>query len=259
LRIYVFCDMEGVSGVSGSDYVSRDGVFYGLGRKFMTADINACARGCFQGGAQEVWVRDGHGCGNHVLWEDLDARVELIQGAGGDRRMPGLDECDALILLGYHAMAGTPGALLEHTYSSRGIQNMWMNGRLVGEFGVDAGIAADMGKPTIMTSGDDKLCAEAKAWIPEIVACQVKTGLACQGARLLAREKAHMRIETAAAEAVKRIRDIPPLAVTRPVTIRREMVERGSVPNAWVRPEIRIIDGRTYEATADTVERALSK
>ncbi len=257
MRIYVFCDMEGISGVCGSDYVTRDGRYYALGRKFMTWDINACVRGCFAGGAEAVIVRDGHSDGKHVFWEELDPRVELVQGASGQRRMPGLEACDALILLGYHAMAGTAGAILEHTMSSKSIQNFWLNGRLVGEFGVDAGIASDQGKPTIMTSGDDKLCAEARAWVPEVVTCQVKEGLDCQGGRLLSPKVAHGRIEERATEAVSRIGDIPPMQIERPVTLRRELVERGRLPNAWARAEVRIVDGRTYEVTADTVEQAL--
>lgn len=256
MKIFVFCDMEGISGVSGSDFVTRDGPFYGLGRKYMTWDINACARGCFNGGADAVVVRDGHSSGRHVLWDELDGRIELIQGAGGNRRFPGLEECDAVILLGYHAMAGTPGGLLEHTYSSKAVQNMWLNGRLAGEFAIDAGIAADQGKPVIMTSGDDKLCAEARDWIPDVVACQVKTGLACQGARLLSKEKAHRLIEEKAAEAVKKIGEIPPLALERPVTLRRELVERGGIPNDFGRKDVKIVDGRTFEFTADTVEAA---
>jgi len=259
MKIYVFCDMEGISGISGSDYVNTGGRCYQIGCRYMTWDINACVRGCFNGGAKTVVVRDGHGSGNNVLWDELDPRVEMVQGHGGDRRMPGLEQCDALILLGYHAMAGTPGALLDHTYSSESIQNMWMNGRLVGEFGIDAGIAADLHMPVIMTSGDDKLCAEAKDWIPQIVTAQVKAGIACQGARLLPKEAAHRLIEEKAAEAVKLAGKIRPLKVKRPVTIRTEVVERRSIPNGFARPDVKIIDGRTFETTAETVEKAFMR
>ena len=37
----------------------------------------------------------------------------------------------AVILLGYHAMAGTPGGILEHTMSSASVQNYWINGNII--------------------------------------------------------------------------------------------------------------------------------
>lgn len=254
MKVYIFVDMEGISGISGSEFVSTDGRFYALGRKYYTMDVNACVRGCFNAGADGVIVRDGHGSGNHAIWEDLDPRVELVQGGTPGVRMSGLDECDALILLGYHAMAGNARALLEHTYSSKSIQNMWLNGKPVGEIGIDAGVGADYGIPTIMVSGDDQACAEAEAWIPGVVTCQVKKGTSCQGARLLSKETAHRLIEEKAAEAVNKIGEIKPVEYEKPITIRKELVERGQVGGGH---GVTVIDGRTVEMTADTVEQAL--
>ena len=258
MNVYIFVDMEGISGVSNSEFVMTSGRHYAESRRYYTDDPNACVRGCFAGGAQAVIARDGHGGGDHFLWSDVHPRAEIVQGATGTTRMVGLDECGALILLGYHAMAGTPGALLEHTYSSASIQNMWLNGRRAGELAFDAGIAADRDIPTIMVSGDDHVCREAADWIPGVVTCEVKKGLTCQAARLLPRPVAHELIEDRAATAVaKAIRgEIAPMPVERPVTIRREMMERKGIPAAGSSPNLQIIDGRTYEYTADTVEKA---
>ncbi|MDD4540217.1 MAG: M55 family metallopeptidase, partial [Lentisphaeria bacterium] len=132
MKVYIFVDMEGISGVTGSDFVTSSGPHYQTARRYYTEELNVCARACFEAGADEVIARDGHGSGNHMLWDQLDPRIQLVQGQTGTVRMWGLDGCDALILLGYHAMAGTRGALLEHTYSSASIQNMWLNGRPVG-------------------------------------------------------------------------------------------------------------------------------
>jgi D-amino peptidase len=258
MKVYIFVDMEGISGVSNSDFVMTNGRHYGEARRYYTDDLNACVRGCFAGGARSVIARDGHGGGDHFLWDQLDPRVEVVQGATGTTRMVGLEECGALILLGYHAMAGTAGALLEHTYSSASIQNMWLNGRKAGELAFDAGIAADHDVPTIMVSGDDYVCREAEDWIPGVVTCEVKKGLGCQAARLLPREVAHSLIEERAAEAVSNAihGKVAPMPVDRPVTVRREMMERKGIPAAGSSPNLTIIDGRTYEYTADTVEKA---
>ena len=61
-------------------------------------------------------------------------------------------------------MAGTPGAILEHTMSSASVQNYWINGMKVGELAIDAGIVGDRGKPVIMVSGDDKVCLRPKGY-----------------------------------------------------------------------------------------------
>lgn len=255
MNICIFVDMEGISGVSGSEFVATDGRLYPEARRFYTLDTNACARGCRKAGARRILVRDGHGAGNHLLVEKLEPGLEVIQGPT-PRRLEGIEEFDALILLGYHAMAGTRGALLEHTYSSKAIQNMWLNGKPVGEVGIDAGVAADHGVPTILVTGDDYVCREAADWISGVETCQVKRGLSCQSAWMLPLEEAHQLIEDAAARACSRIGDIPPMALERPVTIRKEVIERGAIPRELPSRDLRIVDGRTVECTRDTVEEA---
>ncbi|MFA7230008.1 MAG: M55 family metallopeptidase [Victivallaceae bacterium] len=254
MNIYIFVDMEGISGISGSDFVMPGNRFYSLGCQYYTMEVNSCINACFKANAKNVIVRDGHSSGNHIIWKEFDKRAELIQGSTGNKRFPGIEECSALILLGYHAMAGTQGALLEHTYSSTTIQNMWLNNIKAGEFAIDSAIAAEYNVPTIMVSGDDKICAEAKNWIPDIVTCQVKRGLSCQGARLLSQEKAHSLIEEKTIEAISKTSSIKPPQISKPVRLRIENIERGINK---IGENIKAIDGRTVEIMADTVEEAL--
>ena len=256
MKIYIFCDMEGISGITQRSHVTKDGENYALGCKLMAMDINACIEGCFKAGADGVIVRDGHGSGVNVSPLEIDSRAILIQGASGNSRFPGIDKCDALILLGYHAMAGVRAAVLEHTFSSAQIQNMWLNGKVAGEFAIDATIAAEHNVPTIMTSGDDKLCAEAKDFLSEVVACQVKKGLTVSGASMLSPEKAHALIIEKTIEAIGKIKLMPLPEVVTPQKLKRELVERGPLPSAK-RAGIQLIDGRTYEITSDTLESAL--
>ncbi len=253
MKIYVFADMEGASGISNGDFVTNDRPLYHLGCKYMLMDVNACVKGCFDAGANEVIVRDGHCTSVNMAWSELDPRAALIQGDAGTKRLPGIEGSDAIILLCYHAMAGTAGAVLEHTFSSKAIQNLWLNGEKAGEFAIDSAIAAEYGVPTIMASGDDKLCAEAAAWLPKgLVTCQVKEGLSTQGAKLMPAEDAHALIERKAFEAVSKIGTIKPRVLGSPVVLRKEMVERLSPGRAG-----RLIDARTVEITAESVEKAL--
>jgi len=258
MRVFVMVDMEGISGVCRKGHVSTGDPLYAQGRKYMTWDVNACVEGCFAGGADEVVVCDSHGGGGpHVIWEDLDPRARYMLGEGGRERIAGIAGFDGLMLLGYHAMAGTPEAILEHTMSSVGWQNFWLNGRKTGEIGVDAAVAGENGVPTIMVSGDDKACAEAEQFIPGVVTAPVKTGLACEGGILLSADAAHKLIAERAAEAVGKADRIEPYVVEPPVTARLERVSRGRLPVHGEKPYVKIIDGRTYEVTADSVEQAL--
>lgn len=255
MKIFVMVDMEGISGICQRIQVIRGEAAFAS--RYMTWDVNACVRGCLAGGADLVTVRDAHGGGFNFLWDELDPRAEYIQGGSGGQRMPSIRKYDGLILLGYHAMAGTPAAILEHTMSSAAWQNCWINGKLVGEVGIDAGIAGDHNVPTILVSGDDKVCLEARKLIPGIVTAEVKQGMAVEGGRLLPKEIAHRLIEEKCAEAVQKCGKIKPFKVKKPVRMRLEKIERGPVPLTGDKPYVRIIDGRTYEVTADTVEAAL--
>ena len=252
MKIYIFVDMEGISGISGSEFVSTSGVLYNTGRELYTADVNACVTGCFEAGATKVVVRDGHGSGKHLLLDKLDSKVPIIQGGTPGKRFHAIEGSDALILLGYHAMAGTLNALLEHTYSSASVQNMWLNGEKTGEFGFDSAIAAEYGIPTIMTSGDDKLCEEARRCLPDVVTCEVKKGLACQAAELLPPEKAQALITEKTIKAVRILKTLPkPAPPKRPVVVRKEVVERKMIKTG---DGIKVLDGRTTELAGDSLE-----
>jgi D-amino peptidase len=253
--IFVMVDMEGISGICRRSQVMSDEAHYAEGRRLMTADANACVEGCLAGGAGRVVLRDAHSSGFNFLFDALHPQAQWIQGGTEKGRMPDIASFDGLILLGYHAMAGTPQGVLEHTMSSAAWQNFWINGRKSGEIAIDAGLAGDHGVPTIMVSGDDKTCAEARRFIKGVLTAQVKVGLAVEGAQLLSQPAAHALIRDTAAQAVKKCRQIAPYKVSKPVTMRLELVSRGKVP--YHRPDVKVLDGRTYEVTAGTVEEAL--
>ncbi|MBN1808366.1 MAG: M55 family metallopeptidase [Planctomycetes bacterium] len=260
MKVFVSVDMEGISGITLPEQVSRSESLYAQARQFMTQDANACAEGCFRGGARQVVIWDAHASGFNMLWDQIDPRVTLSQGRSELGRMHDIASFDALILLGYHAMAGTKCAVLEHTMSSAAWQNFWLNGRKAGELAIDAGIAGDAGVPCIMTSGDDKLCREARSWIKGIYTAQVKTGLSSFGARLLSPQAAHKLIADTAEKACSDYRKVKPLKIKKPVKMRLELVERRPAPRSdAAKSFLKQIDGRTYEVSGASVREALSR
>jgi D-aminopeptidase len=118
------------------------------------------------------------------------------------------------------------------------------------------GIAGDHGKPVIMVSGSEKACAEARAWVRNVVVAPVKKDLDLHGGVLLSKEKAHALIAGRAAEAVRRVHSIRPLRIRRPVRMRLERVSRSRLPETKL--GVKVLDGRTYEVTGRDVESALN-
>ena len=258
MNIYIMADMEGISGVFSSEQVSLSGERYNEARKYMTDDINVCVEACKAAGADKVYVRDAHAGGENVIWDMLTPSAEAyIMGNTGQDRFPCLGACDGVILLGYHAMAGTPGAILEHSMSSRSVQNYWINGQKAGETAIDAGIVGDRGKPVIMVSGDDKLCCEAIKLLPWASAAEVKKGATWKGGVLLPRHRAHAVIREKTIEAISGLASAKPLIFDKPINFRAEYIERAMLPAQYAKPYMKIIDGRTVEVEASSVEEAL--
>lgn len=259
MKIYIMADLEGISGIYCSGQVLSNDPKYFEGRKYMTRDANVVAKALKAAGVDTVYFRDCHGGGNTVLWDELSEDIDYcISGMIDQVRFPKeLDDCDGVILLGYHAKAGTNGALLEHSMSSKAIQNYYVGGRTVGEVFIDAAIVGDHGVPVIMVSGDDFVCAEAKEELPWVVTAEVKRATSQQGAMLLTPKQAERVLYEQTVAAIENIKNCKPLVIEKPVRFTVEMVERGFLPNQYAKPYMEIIDGRTYTVTGDTMEEAL--
>lgn len=253
-KVYIFTDMEGCSGVTGSEFIS--GAQAADGKRLMAEDMNACIAGCFAAGATEVVVRDGHGGGSNVNARVIDPRAKLIQGPTPKVRYKDLDGAAAVILLGYHAMALTTNGVLAHSYSSASIQGMWLNGRPVGEIGVDMAIAAEHRVPVVLVVGDEQTTAEAKNWLPEVSVCATKRGTSTQSAVLVPVELAHRRITAATEAALKRRAEIPCLKISYPATLRWDYLPKGSLRTHH--PDFKQVPNpRRVEKTGDSVEKLL--
>ena len=257
MNIYVMVDCEGISGVYDWEQTQRIGANRAAGQAYMTAEINALVEGLKDAGVEKVYVRDCHGNAKNIIWENLSPLADYyVIGSAGPERQEGIEECDGLILLGYHAMAGTAGAMLNHTWS-RDIQNLWINGRRSGEVAMDAAIAGDYGKPVIMVTGDDKLCAEVNDFLPWAVTAEVKRGVSPTGGFLLPQAKAHALIKEKAREAVENFSRMKLYIVEKPVTMRIETSQREMSPSAALKGYTRVIDNRTYEVTGESMNEAI--
>jgi D-amino peptidase len=255
MKILIAVDMEGISGVTGWHHVLPDKPEYSRGRQWMTDDVNAAVEGAFQAGANEVVVTDGHWDGSNILIESLDPRASLINGSPSPLSMvQGVnDGMDAVMFIGYHARAGTKYAILDHTWSSGRVDNLWLNGTLAGEIALNAAVCGSFGVPVVAISGDQSACAEAASLIPGIHSAQVKKANGRMNAECLPLQRAHDLITAIAKDAVEKRTKINPYVLPGPVTVAVEFYRSDMADWAEGLPGSRRVDARKVEYVGENI------
>ena len=83
----------------------------------------------------------------NLLIDQLDSWADVIYGSPKTYgMMEGLDDTFGVVFfVGYHARAGTENAILDHTYSGKVVAHVELNGKPVGEIGLNAALAGYFG------------------------------------------------------------------------------------------------------------------
>ncbi len=180
-KYLIALDLEGVGGVLGIPYsgLKKESDEWYQARAQAVLEVNTVAKALFDTDASLVALWDNHGGGNNLDYSLLDERIELVVPDKSKIRQAFAENYgfDAMYFLGYHAMEGTIGAVLAHTFNSSEIQYMKINGKLVGEIEIDKYYAGENGYAPVFFAGDDKACLEARTAIPGIVTVETKKGL----------------------------------------------------------------------------------
>jgi D-amino peptidase len=259
MKILISADMEGISGIVDWEQVTPGKPEYlTRGRQLMTGDVNAAVNGVFEGGADEVVVSDGHWDGRNILLEDLDARARLNSGSPSPFSMlQSIDDTpapDAVVFLGYHAMAGTKKGVLDHTWSDERVRAVYLNEQLVGETGLNAALAAEYGAPVIAFTGDQHACAEAQDLLgPALEIAVVKNATGRFAAQCLPLAEARERICESVARGVTRLRTGKAPALFRPaapIRLAVEFMDTQHVDRAFLIPGTERPSGTRLELTA---------
>lgn len=250
LKIYISADIEGVSGVVAIEHCDQKSGEWQRARKLLTGEVNAAVAGALAGGASEVLVNDAHGGKKNLLIEALDPRARLISGDPKPlSMMAGLDDTYAgAILIGYHSRACSTG-VLNHTVSGR-VRKLVVNGREVGEVGMNAGIAGYFGVPVIMVAGDDVLERETKDFFGgNIEFATVKIACSRYAANCLPPARAHELISATARRAVERISEFRPYRAGTPVTFEVTWQLSSNADQAMTLPSVERVDDTTVRYT----------
>jgi D-amino peptidase len=253
LKIFISCDMEGISGVTAVDDCNPTKDAYQRFRKIMVGDVNAAIEGAFEAGAKEVLVNDSHDGMRNLMIEEIDPRVSLISGVYKPLcMMEGIDKSfDLVMYVGYHAMAGTKAAIMDHTFYGSMIQDVWINDKLVGESGINSGIAGYYGVPVGAVTGDDKVAKEVKTLLGDVETAVVKVALDKYVAKCPPLNESRERIRNAAKKAVERKKDFKPLKFSSPVTFKVRFNTTTEAAVASLLPDTKLVNPRTVAFTRD--------
>jgi D-amino peptidase len=253
MKIFISVDMEGISGIVDSSQTDRDHKEFDKARALMAADVNAAIDGILELGQAEIIVSDGHGKMINIEPEALNENAVLVRGTPKPlSQMAGIDSSfDATIFIGYHSMKGTQNGILSHTFSSKTIESLKINGKEAGETMINAAITGYYGVPLVFVSGDLAVTREAKALIPEIEAVVVKEAISRKAAKCLHPQKARKLIKETVTRALERRKSIEPFLFKPPIEFDVRYTNAGMADAVEFMPSAKRIDGKTIRFILD--------
>ena len=253
MKIFISVDMEGIWGLVSSAHVDSDSKEYSRARKLMTQEANWAIEEAFRNGAAEVIVNDSHSNMDNIIIEDLDPRAQLISGSPKPlSMMQGIDETfDGVIYVGYHSRAGSKNGVFNHTYSGRSIANITINGRKMGECGINSGVAGYYGVPILAIAGDDRLAAQAVEEIGNLETIIVKRAISRYCAHNLSQESVRKLYKTKIENALKNIKQSPVVKYEGNITMDIEFNREVMAESAMLLPEAKRVDEKTVRLQFD--------
>ncbi len=259
-RVYVSIDLEGLPGICTYSQVAPGLSLYADARRVMTWIVNVVGGELRRLGVEEVLFADSHAFMGNIDYNGVEVPVKLLQGYPRPYSMVlGVEEYDAAIFLGYHAAAGTREGFLDHTYSSRVIYRVYVNGELASEYLLNAMYAGEHGVPVVMVAGDERLRGQVEKHTPWAVFVALKRGRGRLAAEYESKPVVEQRLRRAVHEALARLErgEAKPLQPPRPLRLRVELREALYADMVQVLPGVRRVDAYTVEYEASTAREAL--
>ena len=184
MKLYISADLEGVGGVTSPHQVHPENTLdkhaYEQAVFQLVQELNTICETAFDSGVKSIVINDAHARMDNLWHADLlnDRRLSLISGKPKmPAMMAGLDgSFTACFFVGYHAKAGTPEAVLTHTFHPD-IFDLQINGQPLGEGAINAFYAWKAHHvPLLMASGDRAFCKEMKQVCPSVQTVETKIG-----------------------------------------------------------------------------------
>lgn len=247
MKILISADIEGVNGVVHPDQIYPDGKFYKEALEKWILELNAVIEGLNESGAKEIIINDSH---NHM--RNLDNSklkgASVILGWQKPFSMVSTanEKYDACLFTGYHARA-TANGILSHTYRPRIIKKVILNGKEVGETGLNAALLGHYDTPIILVSGDDVTCSEAKDLLgKELITVETKKALSRYSAVSKPFDETLKALREGAKKAIKEKDKFKPYKLTSP-TIQITFAEPNHADAAELIPNVKRIGNTEIE------------
>ena len=189
MKLYIAVDTEGEACITRE---SSDTAAYGTFqaeylRTVATHEAAAAVEGAREAGADDIVVHDSGfirgvtPIGMVLRYDELPRGIRIAMGRAFMKAVAA-EGFDAAFLLGHHAMADTPGGVMAHTFSPVTIKGMALNGRPIGEIGVEALQLGALAIPVVLVTADEAGCREARDLLGDIELAPVKRGLGLHAA-----------------------------------------------------------------------------
>jgi len=249
LKVYISADMEGISGVASADQLAPASFEYAQARQWMTGDVLAAIQGAREAGATEFVVSDSHGNGQSLLIDRFPADVPITIVRSFPRplgMMEGLDASfGAVMFIGYHTATTSTSGVRAHTISSALLTRIALNGTPMSEAGINAAIAAEIGVPVVLITGDDAIVSESRERFGTIDGVAVKRAIGFHSAAVLTPETAQASIREHAKAAVGRRAEMRPYRIAAPITLEISFKNYRPVELLGYLPNVKRVDSHT--------------
>lgn len=259
VNVFISVDIEGISGVVHADMMMPGQYEYARGRALMLGDANAAIEGALAAGAEEILVVDGHGPMRNLQIEGLNPAATLVSGTADARPYCQLEGADSMpfsaaIFVGYHSMAKSLNAIHPHTIAGAVVHEIRVNGRPHGETGLNALVLASLGIPTVMVTGDETTCAEARAFLGDAIqTVAVKAASGRNSAICRHPERTVVDIREAAQRALDRISEVPLYTVDQPARLELDFLTMMQCDRASRCQGVERLNGVTVEIHGDSL------
>ena len=267
MKVLILADLEGVSGVGDYRVLIPAGPIYQKACANLTKDINAAVRGLRKEGATEIDLVDSHSTvwpdrigPRNIIKDELDSGIQRIMGGWDLLELTRSEEdtlrsYDAQVIVGEHAMAGTPDGFVSHTHSDN--TALRINGQYIGEIEWHTWLMGYYGVPTIMVTGDAAAVREATTFFPEIEGVTVKTAKSRDKAKCVSTTKSWSLIEKASSRALRNLDKHRPHLPHSPVRLDLVFSTPGPARFGSYMPKARQIDERTISYIATNFREAI--
>jgi D-amino peptidase len=251
MKVFISADLEGIWGVVSSRQTEGDNPDYSRARLLMTREVNLLCENLFRQGASEIVVNDSHNTMDNLLVEEIHPDVSLISGYPKQlSMMEGIDDTfDCAMLIGCHPKVGTAQGIFDHTYAEHIVAELCINGKVVGEAGLNALVAGHFGVPVVLVAGDDKVTRDVQQEIGPIETVAVKQSISRYCAKNLPYNQLKAAYEIAVTRALQNIEQYP-VKNPKQLTLKLRLGQTIMTEKVTALPGVKCLDALTvtYEA-----------